>query len=133
MKYMLDTNTCIYAIKNKPKSVLKKLNENRKHGLCISVMTLAELEHGVAKSNYPKRNTEALAQFLSIITVLPFDDTAAIEYGKICAYLQKKGTPIGTMDMLISAHAKSEHLILVTHNVREFTRVPDLDVEDWFV
>lgn len=131
MKYMLDTNICIYAIKKRPENVLKEINYNRKHGLCISAITLAELEHGIAKSDYPKRNTEALAQFLSIINVLPFGDSAAIEYGKICAYLQKCGTPIGTMDMLIAAHAMSEDLILVTNNTREFERIPSLNIENW--
>ncbi len=62
---------------------------------------------------------------------MPFDDLAAVEYGKICAFLQRQGTPIGTMDMLIAAHAKAEGLILVTNNVREFERVPDLVIENW--
>ncbi len=131
MKYMLDTNICIYAIKKHPENILKMIDHNRIHGLCISAITLAELEHGISKSDYPKRNADALAQFLSIITVLPFGDSAAIEYGKICAYLQKKGTPIGTMDMLIAAHALSEELILVTNNIREFERIPTLTIENW--
>lgn len=131
MKYMLDTNICIYAIKKNPENVLKNIERNKIHGLCISAITLAELEHGIAKSDYPKRNADALAQFLSIITVLPFGNSAAIEYGRICAYLQKSGTPIGTMDMLIAAHALSKGLILVTNNTREFTRIPTLNVENW--
>ena len=73
----------------------------------------------------------ALIQFLSILDVLSFNDLAAVEYGKICAYLQKRGTPIGTMDMLIAGHARSEGLILVTNNVREFERVPKLKIENW--
>lgn len=131
MKFMLDTNICIYAIKNKPESVLKYLKENLSSGLCISSITLAELEHGVEKSANKEKNALALLQFLSILTVLPFDDLAAVEYGKICAYLQKKGTPIGVMDMLIASHARSEKLVLVTNNVREFERVPELLIENW--
>lgn len=131
MTYMLDTNICIYAIKNKPAKVLEKIKENLDKGLCISSVTLAELEHGVEKSAAPERNRAALLQFLSILDILPFDDSAAAAYGKICAYLQKQGTPIGTMDMLIAGHAKCENLILVTNNVREFIRVPDLRIENW--
>lgn len=131
MTYMLDTNICIYAIKNRPPQVFAKIKENLFCGLCISSITLAELEHGVEKSRFPNRNRTALLQFLSILDVLPFDDDAAIEYGKICADLQRKGTPIGTMDMLIAGHARAEKVTLVTNNVREFERVPDLQIENW--
>ena len=133
MTYMLDTNICIYAIKNKPEQVLEKLKENLSNGICISAITLAELQHGVEKSMNPEKNSMALLQFLSILDILPFDDLAAVEYGKICAYLQERGTPIGTMDMLIAAHAKIENLIIVTNNVREFERVPDLKIENWTI
>lgn len=129
--YMLDTNICIYAIKKKPEIVLKHLHDNLENGLAISVITLAELEHGVEKSAKPEKNALALMQFLSILNILSFDDRAAVEYGKLCAYLQKQGTPIGTMDMLIAAHAKAEGLTLVTNNIREFERVPGLKLENW--
>lgn len=131
MTYMLDTNICIYAIKNKPEQVLRRLKDNLPKGLCISAITLAELEHGVEKSVNPEKNQMALIQFLAILDILPFDDLAATEYGNICAYLQKRGTPIGTMDMLIAGHARAEGLILVTNNVREFMRVPNLGIENW--
>nr|WP_286079332.1 type II toxin-antitoxin system VapC family toxin [Bacteroides intestinalis] len=131
MMYMLDTNICIYAIKNKPEQVLSRLQENLYNGICISAITLAELEHGVEKNNYPDKNRMALLRFLSIMTVLPFSETTASEYGKVCAFLQKRGTPIGTMDMLIATHAKSNKMILVTNNVREFERIPDLRIENW--
>ncbi|WP_071427739.1 type II toxin-antitoxin system tRNA(fMet)-specific endonuclease VapC [Merdimmobilis hominis] len=131
MTYMLDTNICIYAIKNKPEQVLRRLKDNLPKGLCISAITLAELEHGVEKSVNPEKNQMALIQFLAILDILPFDDLAAAEYGNICAYLQKRGTPIGTMDMLIAGHARAEGLILVTNNVREFMRVPNLGIENW--
>lgn len=131
MKYMLDTNICIYVIKNKPPQVLTKFQEHLKDGLCISAITLAELEYGVEKSMYPEKNAVALMQFLSVLDILPFDNLAAVEYGKICADLQKRGVPIGTMDMLIAGHARSEGIVLVTNNVREFERVPELKLENW--
>lgn len=131
MTYMLDTNICIYAIKNKPELVLQRLKSNLQKGISISAITLAELEYGVEKSAHPETNRAALLQFLSILDILPFDDLASVEYGEICAYLQKQGTPIGTMDMLIAGHARAEGLILVTNNVREFERVPMLEIENW--
>ena len=131
MTYMLDTNICIYAIKNRPEIVLQRLKENRQNGLCISAITLAEMQHGVEKSAQPEKNAAALMRFVSILQVLPFDDGAAVEYGKVCAHLQRRGTPIGPMDTLIAAHAKAEGLTIVTNNVREFERVPGLKIENW--
>ncbi len=131
MTYMLDTNICIYAIKRKPEQVFTRIKENLENGLCISAITLAELEHGIAKSDYPEKNRASLAKFLIIFNVLPFDEPAAREYGKICADLQKKGTPIGTMDMLIAGHARSRDYTLVTNNVKEFERVTGLKIENW--
>lgn len=131
MSYMLDTNICIYAMKNKPEQVLHRLKDHLHGGLYISSITLAELQHGVEKSAHPEKNAAALLRFISIMEVLPFDDLAAVEYGKICANLQRKETPIGTMDMLIAAHAITEDMILVTNNVREFERVEGIMIENW--
>ena len=131
MTYMLDTNICIYAIKNKPEYVLRKIKDNMQEGLCISAITLAELVHGVEKSMYPEKNRDALVQFLALLDVLAFDELAAAEYGNTCAFLQRNGISIGTMDTLIAGHARAEDLILVTNNVREFSRVPDLKIENW--
>lgn len=128
---MLDTNICIYTIKHKPESVIKRFTAEIPNGLCISSITLAELWHGVEKSSNPQKNAATLAKFLTAITILPFDDLAAIEYGNICADLQKKGTPIGQMDMMIAAHARAEKLVLVTNNTREFERVDELQLENW--
>jgi tRNA(fMet)-specific endonuclease VapC len=111
--------------------VIQRLREHLGDGLCISAITLAELEHGVAKSAAPEKNAAALLQFLTILDILPFDDCGAVEYGKICAYLQRRGTPIGTMDTLIAAHALAEGLTVVTNNTREFERVPGLSLENW--
>ena len=133
MKYMLDTNICIYSMKNKPAIVSQKVNAHLESGddLCISSITLAELEHGYQKSVRKEKNLDSLIRLLVCVTVLPFDAAAAVEYGKICAYLESQGKVIGTMDMLIAAHALSENLTIVTNNVREFERVPSLQIENW--
>lgn len=131
MTYMLDTNICIYAMKNKPERVLNRLKEELDSGICISSITLAELEYGMKHSSDPARNEQALLRFLVPLSILPFGAAAASEYGEIRAYLQRQGTPIGPLDMLIAGHAKAENLILVTNNVREFERVPDLEIENW--
>jgi len=131
MTYMLDTNICIYAMKNKPERVLKRLKEELNGGICISSITLAELEYGMKHSSDPVRNEQALLRFLVPLSILPFGAAAASEYGEIRAYLQSRGTPIGPLDMLIAGHAKAENLILVTNNVGEFERVPNLEIENW--
>ena len=131
MKYMLDTNICVYLIKKKPVNVLMNLYSHIGDGLAISAMTLAELIHGVEASAYPEKNTIALNQFLSIVDILAFDSEAAVAYGKICSSLRRQGTPIGIMDMLIAAHAKSRDLIIVTNNAREFELVEGLELENW--
>lgn len=131
MSYMLDTNICIYAMKNKPEKVLQRLKEEINDGVCISSITLAELEYGMKHSSNPAKNEQALLRFLLPFDVLPFGAAAASEYGGIRAYLQKVGTPIGAMDMLIAAHAKSEDIVLVTNNTRGFERVVGLELENW--
>jgi len=120
-------------IKKKPEAVLTRLRSATSEGVSISAITLAELEHGVALSAYPEKNADALAQFLTLIDILPFDAKAAAHYGSIRANLQRKGTLIGQMDLLIAAHARAYKLIAVTNNVREFARVEGLIVEDWTV
>lgn len=131
MIYMLDTNICIYAMKNKPVEVLQRFLEELDNGLCISSITLAELEYGMQHSSNPAKNEQALLRFLAPLSVLPFGPAAASEYGKIRAYLQSQGTPIGPLDMLIAGHARSENMVLVTNNVQEFKRVPGLTIENW--
>lgn len=131
MKYLLDTNICIYAQKGVP-SVLRNIQANWQDGLAISAITLAELEHGVAASSNPQKNAIALMQMLAILDILPFDSDAAAEYGAINAALRRQGTPIGTMDTLIAAHGKAANLIVVTHNTREFRRVDGLQLVDWY-
>lgn len=131
MIYMLDTNICIYAMKKRPEKVLQRLRNELDSGVCISSITLAELEYGMKHSSNPAKNEQALLRFLVPFSVLPFGSAAASEYGEIRAYLQSQGTPIGPLDMLIAGHARAEKLILVTNNVREFERVPNLEIENW--
>jgi tRNA(fMet)-specific endonuclease VapC len=131
MRYMLDTNICIYLIKKKPAQVLEKLKKLSIADVAISSITLAELEYGVAKSSQPQQNSEALHAFVAPLEILPFDDRAACRYGEIRAFLEGKGKVIGAMDMLIAAHAGSLGLTLATNNLREFQRVPGLEVENW--
>lgn len=131
MKYMLDTNICIYVIKHKPDVVIKKFLSHDPEEMCISAITYAELMHGVEKSTAVERNRIAMSLFLSPITILQFDEQAAEAYGRIRAELEKKGTPIGPMDTLIAGHARSRGLILVTNSTKEFNRVAVLTVEDW--
>ena len=131
MKYMLDTNICIYTIKHKPPEVIKAFLCHEPVDMCISSITYGELMHGVEKSQAVERNRAAITLFLSAISILPFDSDTAEEYGAVRADLERKGTPIGPMDMLIAGHARSRGLILVTNNTREFFRVNELEVEDW--
>ena len=131
MKYMLDTNICIFVIKHKPENVIRKFIEHEPEDLCISSITYAELMHGVEKSQAREKNRLAIVLFLSPISIVDFDNQAAEEYGRIRADLETKGNPIGPMDMLIAGHAISKGLTLVTNNTREFSRIEGLTVEDW--
>ena len=130
---MLDTNICIYIIKKKTENVLIKLKQNRKKGLCISTITLAELEFGNANANslYKDRNRLALLEFLSIMNIKHFDEQAAKEFGTVKKELKDKNHTIGPFDILIGAHAKSLNMILVTNNAREFSRIQGLKIENW--
>jgi tRNA(fMet)-specific endonuclease VapC len=131
MELMLDTNICIYLIKEHPRSILERFASHAVGDIGISVITLAELEYGVSKSSRPAKNREALDQFISPLDVVPFDRPATAAYGMLRTTLEKKGRSIGSMDLLIAAHALSRDVRLVTRNVREFGRVPGLRVEDW--
>ncbi|PTV96802.1 tRNA(fMet)-specific endonuclease VapC [Halanaerobium saccharolyticum] len=131
MKYMLDTNICIYIIKEKPKKVLDKFQTCNIGDICISMITFAELQYGVEKSQYKDKNQTALASFLGPIEILPFEQNAAIKYGSIRADLENQGRIIGAYDLMIGAHAIAENLILVTNNTKEFKRITDLSLENW--
>ena len=128
---MLDTSTCIYIIKKKPTDVLERFRQTRISQVGISSITLSKLEYGIAKSSKPEQNQFALAQFLAPMEILSYGDEAAQQYGRLRAYLEKQGTPIGSLDMLIAAHVLSIDCILVTNNEKEFSRVPNLKIENW--
>ena len=131
MRYMLDTNICIYAIKHKPEIVFQRLQAIDPENVCISTVTYAELVHGVEKSAAVDKNRLALSMLLANIDILDFDVDAAVCYGKIRADLEKRGTPIGPLDMMSAGHAQSLGYTLVTNNEKEFSRVSNLKIENW--
>jgi len=131
MRFMLDTDSCIALIKRKPAKMLDKLTSHAPGDIGLSTVTLTELRYGVAKSAQKETNASALDEFLLPLGIADFDETAADAYGEVRAALEKAGTPIGPLDTQIGAHAFSLGAVLVTHNTREFRRVPGLAVEDW--
>ncbi|MGJ3249146.1 MAG: type II toxin-antitoxin system tRNA(fMet)-specific endonuclease VapC [Elainellaceae cyanobacterium] len=131
MKYLLDTNICIYLIKQKPTKVLTRFSTFALSDIGISSITVAELEYGVYKSQQQEKNRNALMQFLISLEIVEFDQTAATLYGSIRSDLECRGLVIGSMDMLIAAHALSLGATLVSNNVREFARIDNLSLENW--
>lgn len=133
MRWMLDTNTLVYALNARPQhqQVLDRFNDHDSRTLCVSAITLAELRFGVEKSAVRDRNDRALDAFVLPLEVADFDEAAAAAYGAVRSALEKAGTPVGPLDTQIGAHALSLGAALVTHNVREFRRVPGLTVVDW--
>jgi len=130
MRYLLDTNICIYVINARPALVFERFRQEPVGQIGVSSVSAAELACGVAKEG-SSRNEEALRLFLASLEIVPFDEAAIWEYGKIRADLERRGTPIGSMDTMIAAHALSLNLTLVTNNVREFERVKGLRIENW--
>lgn len=130
MIYLLDTNTCVYAIKREPQ-LLNRLQEHSPDDFGISAITVAELWFGAAKSSRPRQTRASVDAFLRPFEILPFAREAAEDYAKIRLELETAGQPIGERDLLIAAAAKSRRLMVITHNVREFSRVSGLKVEDW--
>ncbi len=130
IRYLLDTNIVIYVIKRRPREALEVFNRHHGH-MAISAITLAELVHGVEKSQFPARNLHVVEDFCSRLAVLPYTQEAAYHYGAIRAALESTGQTIGVNDLHIAAHARSQGLTLVTNNLREFERVPGLLVENW--
>jgi tRNA(fMet)-specific endonuclease VapC len=129
--YLLDTNICIYIIKKKPVNVFERFQSLTPGTVGISSITAAELQYGVSKSAFPEKNLNALQQFLVPLEIVEFDYEAAIQYGKIRTQLEKAGKSIGSLDLLIGAHAQSLKAILVTNNLKEFVRIEDLKTENW--
>ncbi len=128
---MLDTNVCIHLIRRRPREVLLRFEGYTVGEIGVSSVTVAELRYGAEKSAHKARNREALSRFLLPLVVAEFGQDAAAAYGRARAALETRGTPIGPLDTLIAAHAVSLGVTLVTNNVREFGRVPGLEVEDW--
>ena len=131
MKYLLDTDICIYLIKRQPESVIGHLAEQQVGDVGVSAVTVAELQYGVARSTQTERNARALELFLAPLVIADFDAGAATAYGAVRAALERAGAPIGALDTLIAAHALSLGATLVTNNTREFGRVPGLVVANW--
>lgn len=130
IRYLLDTNIVIYVIKRRPIEVLSRFNANATR-MAISAITLAELMHGAEKSSQRDANLAVVEDFCSRLEVLPYGMKAAQHYGAIRAALERDGQTIGVNDLHIAAHARSEGLVLVTNNLREFERVPALELENW--
>lgn len=130
LRYLLDTNIVIYVIKRRPLEVLSTFNQNAGR-MAISAITLAELLHGAEKSSQPAANLGVVEDFCSRLEVLPYTVKAAQHYGAIRASLEKAGQPIGVNDLHIAGHARSEGLTLVTNNMKEFAKVPALQLENW--
>jgi tRNA(fMet)-specific endonuclease VapC len=130
MRYMLDTDICIYTINERPAAVLSAFRRFQPHGLGISSVTAAELHFGVARTG-SQRNLDALRRFLATLEIAPFDAAAAEVCGPMRAWLASQGTPIGPYDILIAAHAHALGATLVSNNTREFERVPGLKLENW--
>lgn len=130
MRYLLDTDICIYTINQRPARVLERFQRHAADGLGISAVTAAELHYGVERTG-SARNREALARFVALLEVAPFDHAAAQVFGALRAWLTSQGTPIGPYDTQIAAHAQALGVTLVTNNSREFSRVPGLRLENW--
>jgi len=130
LAYMLDTDICIYVIKDRPDGLRQRFSELIDQ-LCISTITLGELLYGAENSARRTQNLHTVEQFAGRLDILPFSANAAAHYGQIRAALRRAGRPAGVHDMLIGAHARSEGLVLVTNNVREFERMRGLQVENW--
>lgn len=131
MKYLLDTNICVYSLNRRPPEVLQRLREVGPAAVAISVITVVELRHGATKSQNPEKAHGKLDLFLGPLPVLEFDEAAADKAGRIRADLERAGTPIGDLDSLIAAHALAAGLVLVSNNLREYERVLHLETENW--
>ena len=130
LRYMLDTDICIYAMRGRPQTLRERFR-SLADALCISSVTLGELIYGAEKSKRQAQNVTVVAQFAARLEILPFAEKAAAHYGQIRAQLERAGRPAGAYDMMIGGHARSEGLVLVTNNLREFERMSGLQAESW--
>lgn len=130
LRYMLDTNLCIRVLRDRPQGLRERFNAEAAN-LCLSTIALAELQHGAAKSERPVQSRQEVERFVGRLEVLSFDPEAAAHAGDIRAVLERRGQKIGSYDLLIAGHARSRGLVVITGNLREFTRVDGLRCEDW--
>lgn len=131
MKYLIDTNICIYIMNKRPPEVIQRFKRQEVGQIGISSISVSELQYGVLKSKHRKENLNRLEKFLFPFQILAYDENVPRYYGEIRSYLELNGCPIGPLDLLIAAHALSRQLILVTNNEKEFLRIPSLKVENW--
>jgi len=131
MKYLIDTNICIYIMNNRPPEVLEKFKHVSVGEVGISSISVSELHYGACKSDKIKQNIKRLEEFLYPFEILAYDENASREYGKVRSLLEKKGQVIGPLDMLIAAHAISQKLTIITNNTKEFKRIKSLKVSNW--
>ncbi len=131
IKYIIDTNVCIYIMNKRPIEVIHKFKQFDVGEICVSTITVSELQYGVAKSKNRRLNEQRVEEFLSPLEILPYDEIATAVYGDIRLELEKSGEPIGPLDLLIAAQALSRNLVLITNNEKEFRRVHNLKVENW--
>ncbi|WP_076489996.1 type II toxin-antitoxin system tRNA(fMet)-specific endonuclease VapC [Alkalispirochaeta americana] len=129
--YLLDTNICIYLMKKKFPKLQSRVESESLFNIALSSVTVAELEYGIAKSNFPNKNRELLYGFLSPFEIIPFSELDAENFGFIRYYLNKQGTPIGPYDLQIASQCLSRNLCIIANNVKEFERVPKLLIENW--
>ena len=130
-RYMLDTGICIYIIKQRPEKVFDKFRECKIGQICISIITYAELQYGAQNSSKPRENLAVLNKFLGPIDIIEYNADAAIEYGRVRKYLKDNGMPIGGNDMFLASHVIAHDCIMVTNNVRHFSKVPNLELDNW--
>ena len=131
MRYLLDTNICIYLIKRRPSEVLERFRQHSPQDVAICTITLFELQYGIEKSQYQQRSEDALTKFLLPLDLINLDRSAAIEAAAIRAQLERKGMPIGPYDLLIAGLARSQDMTLVTNDTKEFERIVGLHLENW--
>ena len=131
VRYLLDTNICIYIAKHNPPAVRARFAAHAADALAMSVITMGELQHGAEKSQVRDRSLATLQQLVAVIQVMPLTEAAGRHYGEIRSALERAGQTIGNNDLWIAAHARAEGWVLVTNNEREFRRVDGLAVENW--
>ena len=131
IKYLIDTNICIYIMNKRPIGIIHKFKLFDVGEIGVSTITVSELQYGVSKSKNRRLNKQRIKEFLFPLKILPYDEIAAGIYGDIRLQLEKRGEPIGPLDLLIAAHALSRNLVLISNNEKEFKRVKNLKVENW--